>query len=79
VHSNKESLLFRNWIIQQSDNVVIDGYESENGPRFFVISDPMECYTMGGEWVSVSCYFSGDSDYEVSKTYYKKIAELKRI
>ena len=44
---NGETKLFRNWIIQKGDNVVIDGWcscctpeEEECSPRFFVIDDP---------------------------------------
>lgn len=79
---NGETKLFRNWIIQKGDNVVIDSWcscctpeEEECSPRFFVI----EVGAARDLWTKVSCYSSGDSDYAVGTSYYKRAFELKRI
>jgi len=76
-----EPTLFR--IIQKNDNVVIKGWcsccsegEEECSPRFFVLG----CSNTGDEpWTMISCYSSGDSDYEVGSRYYKYSYELRRI
>ena len=61
--------------IQQSDNVVISGWEDGRSPRFFVL----EVGAARDLWVKVSCYSSGNSDYAVGTSYYKRAFELKRI
>jgi hypothetical protein len=84
-----EPTLFRNWIIQKGDNVIIDGWcscccgeESEDcSPRFFVIEDPIES-RLGGHlnrYIRCACYASGNSDYVIGDTYLKRTVELKRI
>jgi hypothetical protein len=69
--------------IQKNDNVVIKGWcsccsegEEECSPRFFVLG----CSNTGDQpWTKISCYSSGDSDYEVGNLYYKYSYELRRI
>lgn len=61
--------------IQQSDNVVISDWEEGRSPRFFVL----EVGAARDLWTKVSCYSSGDSDYAVGTSYYKRAFELKRI
>lgn len=69
--------MYRNWIIQKTDNVIIAGWEVKCSPRFFVLDVPRNAkYEI---WVKVSCYSSGNSDYEVGNSYYKRVTELKRI
>jgi hypothetical protein len=71
--------------IQQSDNVVINDWcsccsdeEEECSPRFFVLEVPVG-RPGHRTWAKVSCYSSGDSDYAVGTSYYKRTFELKRI
>jgi len=84
-----ETKLFRNWIIQKGDNVVIDCWcsccqneeEQECSPRFFVIDDPIESsghLPSRDAYIRVACYASGDSDYVVGDTYLKRTFDLKR-
>ena len=84
-----EPTLFRNWIIQKGDNVIIDGWCSccgeegeECSPRFFVIDDPIESsghLPSRDLYIRVACYASGNSDYAIGDTYLKRTVELKRI
>ena len=61
--------------IQKTDNVSIVGWEAGRSPRFFVL----EVGVGRDLWTKVSCYSSGDSDYAVGTSYYKRAFELKRI
>lgn len=82
---NGETKLFRNWIIQSGDNVIIDEWcscctpeEEECSPRFFVIDDPNNTvHSPGDLYIRCTCYASGDSDYAVGETYLKRTVDLK--
>lgn len=86
---NGETKLFRNWIIQKGDNVVIDGWcscctpeEEECSPRFFVIDDPQSPRIQRGNrdnYIRCTCYASGNSDYSIGEIYLKRTMDLKRI
>ena len=87
VSQTREAKMFRNWIIQKGDNVVIDNWcsccapeEEECSPRFFVIDDPQRSRaprTTRDNYILCACYASGNSDYAIGETYLKRTIDLK--
>ena len=83
---NGETKLFRNWIIQKGDNVILDSWcscctpeEEECSPRFFVVDDPQRPSHPAhrDNYIRCTCYASGNSDYAIGEIYLKRTIDLK--